>query len=223
MGKSFTWSYSALKDFETCPAKYKYRREKTPTRKNEYSQRGIEVHEGGEKYLKGEGKLPKEFKLFSKQLKDLRDKLAASAESAVAFTRKWHLTGWWDPDVWLRIKLDVSWITEDVRGDEFAHVVDFKTGKPREYPEQERIYAAATLCRYPEPKRVDVQFWFLDHGIMMPKRPAVYSRANALRGIQQEFTLRAKRMEQAKKFEPRPGGACKFCDYSKRKGGPCKY
>lgn len=219
--KPFAWSYSALRDFEECPAKLKYRREKAgPATPNVHLARGITTHKDFEDYLNGVTKrLPATLATLKVFCADIR-KRGASAESEMAFTRDWLRTDWFGPLTWLRVKMDAHWLED---GESMVDIIDLKTGQPREYPEQERLYAACGLLWYPQAKRVRVRFAYSDHGFVLPERPRVYLRASSLKGIQREFALRAKRMEQEKKFLPRPGSACRFCDYNKkRKGGPCE-
>lgn len=219
--KPFFWSYSSLSTYETCALKYKYRKEKIPTRPNKYLENGIKVHKLGESYLKGTiRKIPEEYAQFKDPIKELRSEQAQS-EVELAFTRKWELTGWWD-DPWLRIKIDaLIGVEHSLEG--VATIIDFKTGRPKEYPDQERLYKTGVLAAYPEVNKALVQFWYLDHGIVLPKSPVVVSRKNFLAGAQKEFEIRAGRMEKEKKFAPTPGGHCSYCDYSNRKGGPCKF
>ncbi len=225
ISRPFAWSYSALGDYETCPAKYGFRKAKVPTPKNPYMERGIEIHGEAEAYLKREVRaLPKSLKLLKDEFKELLV-VDAIAEGQMAFTRKWEPTGWFADDVWLRVKVDAHYRSDD----KTARVIDFKTGRvPFEdkYSEQKRIYAAAGMCHYPAVSQVSVELWYVDHGIIRPDpakgKREIYTRKSHLRGIQQEFTLRAKRMESDKVLKPRPSITnCKWCDYSCHKGGPC--
>jgi hypothetical protein len=102
-------------------------------------------------------------------------------------------------------------------------VIDFKTGRPKDYPEQERINVMAALLGAPEAVAATMEFWYLDHGVSLPKKPKLYVRKNMLSGTMKEFEIRAARMEAEKKFPPRKGAHCAYCDYSKRKGGPCPH
>jgi CRISPR/Cas system-associated exonuclease Cas4 (RecB family) len=222
--KSFAWSYSALTTYETCALKDKFRRDKAPRPPNKYMARGIEVHQLGEDYLNGKLKsVPIEYKYFAKPLIELR-KAGAQAELELAFTRQWEPTEWFGERTWFRCKLDVQrCLLGSARKETTLRVIDFKTGRPKEYPEQERINVMAALLGTSEAVAATMEFWYLDHGVTLPKKPKLYVRKNMLEGTKKEFTIRAARMEAEKKFLPKKGAHCSYCDYSKRKGGPCKF
>ena len=226
--KPFAWSYSSLTTYETCPLKDKFRRDKAPQPYNKYRERGITVHQLGEDYLNGKlKKVPKEYEHFAKPLTELR-KAGAQAELELAFTREWLPTEWFGDRTWFRCKLDVQNdgpFKQGKKGNEglLLDVIDFKTGRPKEYPEQERINVMAALLGKPEAVAARIQFWYLDHGVVLPKKPKIYVRKNMLSGTMKEFEIRASRMEKETKFLPKKGSHCSYCDYSKRKGGPCKF
>ena len=223
--RPFYWSYSALTAYETCALKRKFQLDKAPRPQNKYLERGIAIHKLGEQFLKGElKKVPKEYKLFAKPLTELR-KLGAQAELELAFTRKWELTEWFGERTWFRCKLDVQHDIPTPRPvlRPNLRLIDFKTGRPKDYPEQERLTVMAALLAAPESLGATFEFWYLDHGVILPKKPKLYLRKNMLRGTMKEFEIRAARMEKEKKFLPKKGAHCSFCDYSKRKGGPCPH
>lgn len=226
--KPFAWSYSSLTTYETCPLKDKFRRDKAPKPFNKYLTRGIAVHQLGEDYLNGKlKKVPTEYAQFAKPLAELK-KAGAQAELELAFTRQWEPTEWFGDRTWFRCKLDVQHegpSQPDKKGDVGAllRVIDFKTGRPKEYPEQERINVMAALLGEPEAVAATMEFWYLDQGVVLPKKPKLYVRKNMLSGAMKEYTIRAARMEAEKKFLPKKGSHCSYCDYSRRKGGPCKF
>jgi len=226
--KPFAWSYSTLVAYETCPLKHKFRLEKAPKPFNKYLERGIAVHKLGEDYLNGKLKrVPKEYAQFAKPLAALK-KAGAQAELELAFTRKWEPTEWFGDRTWFRCKLDVCEdhpLHQEKQGREgvLLRVIDFKTGRPKDYPEQERINVMAALLGDPQATCATMEFWYLDHGVALPKKPKLYVRKNMLKGAMNEFEVRASRMEKEKKFLPKKGAHCAYCDYSKRKGGPCPH
>ena len=221
--KPFAWSYSVLTAYETCPLKRKFQLDKAPKPFNKYMSRGIEIHQEGEDYLNGKLKrVPQSYQKFSDQLKALK-KNKAQAEQELAFTREWKLTEWFGDKTWFRCKLDANHKQETIQGAFLLRVIDFKTGRPKEYLEQERVNVMAALLGEPRAKAATMEFWFLDQGVCIPKKPRMYIRNNMLKGAMKEFEIRAARMEAEKKFPPKIGSHCSYCDYSKRKGGPCPH
>lgn len=216
----FAWSLSRLGDFETCPLKYKYKSiDRVHTPPNKYAERGIRIHELGEKYLKGKLRsVPKEYAKFKLQMQMLK-KESAISEGQLAFDRKWNQTGWFDDNCWFRIKIDARYFEDD----ETITIIDFKTGRVKDYAIQQDVSGFVGLLTAPNAERAKVKFWFLDHGTELPTRGGVYLRKKTLPGSLKMFESRAARMEKEKKFNPTPGAHCSYCDFSKRKGGPCKY
>lgn len=219
----FTWSYSALSAYEKCPAKIRYKREGFKPPKNKYLERGIAVHEAGEAFLKSPHRRnpPEDYaKNFNVPMLKLRG-YNPIAEGEVALTRAWEPTGWFGPQTWFRAKIDARYV--DPQQDDLMHVVDFKTGRPRpSYQLQDLCYTVATFAKHPEIERVRLEFWYLDHGVVLgPKKEL--RRKNVFEGGKRELTVRAARFENERGWKEAPGAHCQYCDYSQRKGGPCKY
>ncbi len=229
--KPFTWSYSRLKDFETCPAKRGFALAGHKEPPHPASDRGIEIHSKAEKYLRDGGRLPKELNLFKDGFKKLR-KLEAVPEAQWGFDRRWRLLpDWFDERVWFRAKLDEYHLTPVDGNRKFViDVIDFKTGRVRPYDEQLSVYALASMASMTPPKSqgevsiigARVQLWFLDHGVVEPVKPKLV-KISSLQALKNEFEVRARRMERETAFRPKPGASCKYCGFSQRKGGPCKY
>jgi hypothetical protein len=229
-GKPFAWSVSRLDDYEKCPAKLLYKLRRVPVAQPSVSgQQGIDEHKQAEQYVKGELKaLPPVLKLFKLDVQHIKVHHDPEAEAEVAFTRNFKsLTGWFSKDTWFRGKLDLRFKSVDEKERPVINVVDYKTGKVKPFKDladQSRVYAMVSLHAHPEAHAARVQFWFTKFGVRVPEAaPTVYVRKTMLEGTTREYILRAKRMEQEKKFAPRPSAeACRFCDYSKHKGGPCQ-
>jgi PD-(D/E)XK nuclease superfamily len=216
--KPFAWSYTALRLFEQCPLSYDYKRRKIPEVEGPALARGIKIHKAAEDYLTGKVKvLSKDLKSLATQFAKLK-KLRPVVEGNIGLTRRWVVTGYFDDDVWLRVKLDARlYLPEENE----LLVIDFKSGRPNPYPDQEALYTAAAFAAEPEVPVVKVQFWYTDHGVTLPHVPSPKRRVLLAQGLQQAFTVRARRMEQTKTFTARPGRHCGYCGWSKKRGGPC--
>jgi CRISPR/Cas system-associated exonuclease Cas4 (RecB family) len=211
------WSYSRFRDWKQCPAKaaFKYI-DKLEEPGSEAMERGNRVHKELEQHLLG--KL-KRFSAevgphFLKELDKLRKVKGLLVEEQWAFTVDWVMTEWFAKDVWLRVKMDVAWQDKDT-----AEGIDHKTGKfrPGEYDDQMFQYCIALLLAFPKAKKARVRLWFHDNGMTDQKvltRPFLEQSLAKLKAQVQPMLL-------DEVFPPTPNDKCKWCHFSKKKGGPC--
>lgn len=235
-----SWSFSRYQDYQTCPAKAKYKhidRLKEPP--SEAMQRGADIHEMCEHYVKGTlAKLPPELKLMKDEFARLRKmykakKLPMIVEDNWAFTKDWDETQWNDwVNCWVRIKLDCAHYETPT----LLVITDWKTGKPNdykkaEYMEQLELYAlAALLMSAVEDVTVEPRLGWLDTGEMYPaeRERTQYTRAD-LKALMTKWNKRVKPMMSDTRFAPKPSAfGCRYCYFGqqgKAKGGPglCKY
>jgi len=212
-----SWSYSRYSLYEECPAKAKYKFiDKLPEPGNAAMERGNTIHKLAELYTKGEiKKLPPELKLFKEEFAELK-KSKPIVEETWAFTSKWQKTTYND---WtgcaVRIKVDVA-----CPDDETLYVIDHKTGKPRDgYDAQLSLYALGGMLMFPKAKIISTQLWYLDAGETVAKE----YQADQLTSLMLDWDKRTRPMLSDTRFAPKPGNGCRWCPYSKSKGGPCKF
>lgn len=215
--KITAWSYSRYACYTECPAKAKYKFiDKLFEPGNAAMDRGNVIHKLAENYTKGEiKKLPKELQRFKDQFTELR-KSKTRVEEMWCFRNDWSETVWNDWNgVWARIKTDASCIDDTT-----LYVIDHKTGKMRDgYGEQLSLYAVGGFLKFPHIKTVNTQMWFLDSGDVVEKE----YQASELKPLQEGWNKKVKSMLNDTRFAPKPGNACRWCHFSKSKGGPCKF
>lgn len=222
------WSYSRWNDYKQCPFRFKLKYiNKMQTAGSPAMGRGNLVHKKAEDYILKTGtfakgkKLPDEFQHFKAELEHLRG-IGAMAEMPWGFRRDWSWTGqpnWFGREVWFRMKADAAVTYEDKTG----LVGDWKTG--RKYPdheEQGRIFGAVSLMRFPEWTEVDVRFWYTDQKPGENEEQWTYTAKDG-ELIRKEWEKKVQPMFNDKRFAPTPNDKCKWCDFSKAKGGPCKF
>lgn len=216
--KITAWSYSRYSLYEECPAKAKYKFiDKLPEPSSPAMERGNTIHKLAEQYTKGLiKKLPPELKLFKEQFEELK-RSKPIVEETWAFTSKWAKTTWND---WqgcaVRIKIDAACVFDDT-----LYVIDHKTGKMREgYETQLSLYALGGMLTFPKVKTVSTQLWFLDQGGQPTEKEY---KSTQLTVLMQDWDKRTRPMLADTRFSPKPGNACRWCPYSKSKGGPCKF
>ena len=228
-----TWSWSRLEVYESCPYRaYLQYVEKIPTPelvppegKDEHPlTRGVRVHQAAEDFVTRDILLIDELKPFEAQLETQRtqyqenpDACIVEAEWGINF--EWKSTDWGCKDIWGRMKLDWGHINDGV-----MTIVDYKTGGkyPAKHVQQGQLYALAARAYFPEAKRFNVAFWYVDKNDVLEQSYAPI-HVDVMRD---SFHRRARTMTEAKEFKPKPSAyTCRFCPYGEGKDGNsyCEY
>jgi len=204
-----THSYSSIKLFENCPLRY-YRqriRKDVSDQGGEASKYGERIHALLEARLKG-SEIDQEVVAYDPLCASV-EKLAREGElhieKELVLNENLHPTGWWEPDAWLRSKLDVLVL----RGPD-AVVMDWKTGKRNPDFFQMQIFAAQVLKHYPEVHRVRTSLVWLK---TLEMDTEMYTRVN-INSAWAEIMARIQRIHDAytnDNWPARPSGLCKFC------------
>lgn len=221
------WSFSRWNDYNKCArlAFYKHvLRLKEPG--SAAMERGSAIGELAERFAqKGSKrkKCPAELAAFEAEFRDLQTRLVRSEEEW-AFRKDWTPTGWFDDDAWCRVKVDCAYVDP---GRKLMVVIDYKTGKERDYHlEQLDLYALAGFLKAEElgddVTHVEVQLWYLDQGVQRPSEPKVYALAD-VPGLKRRWNTDTKKMLTDVRFPEKPGNACRWCHFRKANSGPCKY
>lgn len=218
------WSYSRYADYKQCPAKFMYKHlMRLPDPSGPAAARGTEVHNAAEAYIKAakKPKLIPELKNVKTELDFLRG-AGAIAEQEWGFRNDWNWigrAGWFGPDVWFRMKADVVVAYDDGTG----LLGDWKTGKMYfSNEEQVELFGAVGFMRFPDWTEVDVRLWYTDSPADSNEIQRVYTaREGEL--IRKDWAKRALPMFKDRKFAPTPNDKCRFCNFAKEKGGPCKF
>lgn len=219
---SKTWSYSRLSTYETCPAKYKFSYiDKMPRGSSKAMDRGLAVHASVEAFVKKEStELHPE---IHKEVRPALDSLLGLAgwvsEQAFFFNSKWELVPKEDEDRECTMILDLY------REDEVQKLVacfDVKTGKQYEsHWDQLTLYGVGLLHAYPWADMAHLGNIYTD----VPKYPIrdFMLEREQLSAVTMEYERRVDRMRDDQMLMPHPGFYCRWCDFSKAKGGPCKF
>ena len=222
------WSFSRLKNFESCAWRvYLTSVKKHKEESGEAAQRGTMIHQLGEDFAKCVIEtLPAELKHFKNAFKRLRHRYQegkVALEEDWGFDIDWAPTGWFDDNVWGRMKLDAF----DREDETSAEVIDYKTGKKfgneLSHSSQAQLYAVGSFMRYPELQFIRARFFYLD----IPGGPAEnelvknYSRERALLFLP-KINERAIKLTSATEFDPSPSKyTCRWCPH--RESGVCKW
>ena len=211
------WGFSKLDVFRSCPAKFRYQFiDKLPQGSSPAMERGSKMHENIEMYLNG---WAKELMPETAAWKDAFDAIKAESfkgEQSIGINKNWQLLpDWFGPTTWLRVKMDAYF----VEGDEMT-VIDFKSGQYR-IPSQDQIelYAVAGLSINPEVQKVNAEFWFIDANEV---HKVVYTREQLLE-LRKKYERESLSMYNERLWTPEPSRECRWCPYSKTKGGKCRF
>lgn len=159
---SFTWSYSALKEYINCPRQYHELKvlKRFEKRVTEQMTFGTEVHKHCEDYV-GEGKpLPKNYLHFKPVLDEL---LAIPGtrypEHEMGLKHDGSPCEFSDPTRWVRGIADLL-----IVDGEQAYIVDYKTGSNR-YPDpkQLKLMALMVFAHFPEVQKIKAGLLFIVH------------------------------------------------------------
>ena len=204
-----------------CPKKYKFayidKLPRIPMPADSPALRGNRIHDSIEHYLLGEREDldPEIQEKWGEYMFKLKNR-GGIPEQKFGFTDNWDQCDFDDPDAMVRGLLDAV----DPNRPGALDILEWKTG--REYPEhayQRSLYAVAGSLLYPDHDYISVTNVYLDKE-KFTKQDFTRAAVNDLKRVWKErfATVLADDM-----FIPMPQFMCKYCDYSKQKGGPCAF
>jgi hypothetical protein len=157
--KAFSFSYSKLKNFETCP-KRSWHLDHAKDVKEEEGEAllyGNTVHKVLAEAVSGKAPLPKHFS----NLQPWVDKITRTdgkilVEQQLAITKDFGPTDWFGKDAWYRGIADVIKVVGPV-----AVVLDYKTGKIIEDGVQLALMAQCVFSHHPDIQKIRTEFVWL--------------------------------------------------------------
>ena len=174
----------------------------------EASKYGERVHAFLETRLKENTLLPQEvahYKSLCSSVERIAHNGELFVEKELVLTDNLTPTTWWEPDAWLRSKLDIL-----VIGGDMANVMDWKTGKRNADQFQMQLFAAQVFKHYPEVTRVKTSLvWLKD----MAMDTEVYYRSG-VNTIWAEVMKRIQRINDSLEHDnwpAKPSGLCRYC------------
>lgn len=230
---NFRWSFSQWENYNGCPLRWKFKSVmKLPgSPPGPAAARGLEMHDRAEKYIKGEIESVEpdaSLRFGDKKPAIIADKYVhvlneyknhpngeRYTELRMAFDPEWYLTAFTSVTKACIAVLDAARGANGV-----LHIGEWKSGKPKDtHSDQRKIYALAGLRRWMVDE-VRVTTYYLED-TAPPERLVVKSTAeDKLKAL---WNGRTDQMRRDKILAPKPGVHCRWCDYSKSKGGPCVF
>lgn len=162
-------------------------------------------------------------------VKKLRKTKGVVAQLSLAVDASWRQVEWFAKSAWLRAKMDVVIPTKKL-----LKIIDWKSGnidkskgvirERPEYHDAMRIYQAVGLSCYPQAE-AEATMAFLDAPpkLESPFKSLPVLKRKDLGDMQVRINEQAKPMLADTNFAPRPGMHCRWCDFSKGRGGPCPF
>jgi len=207
--KPFAWSYSKLKNYETCPKRH-YHCDVAKDVKDEESEHityGNAVHKALAEAISGKNPLPNPFS----GLQPWVDKVTTGdstilVEQQLAITQELNPTEWFGKTAWYRGIADVIKIVGPV-----AVVLDWKTGKISEDGVQLALMAQCVFAHHPTIEKIRTEFVWLKEDATTR---ADFTRDDMVKvwaGLLPRVTM-LKGAYDGANFPPKPGYLCRrFC------------
>lgn len=164
--KPFAWSYSKLKNFESC-AKRHYEIDLQKNFREEEGESlmwGNALHKASAAYLSSNGRevpppgMEKLKEWCDKVLTKMTPDQQLLVEQQLAITKDFAPCAWFAKEAWYRGIADVAVIKGQV-----ALVADLKTGKILEDSAQLALMAACVFAHHPQVQRIRTEFIWLAH------------------------------------------------------------
>lgn len=229
----FRWSFSQWETYNGCPAKWKYQSVlKLPRQPpGPAAARGLQIHETVENYIKGQSPVfhpavkPKYKSIFD-QFKD-HPNGDRHCELKIGLTEDWTLVGGFRGTTWCSMVLDAvrvggdPYVAKSFNEPCVAWVAEWKSGKPKEtHGEQRKMYALGALVRWSYVDEVHVTTYYLEDTEVPQRLKVTPSAESKLKDL---WKSRVDQMRGDAYCAPKPGMHCNWCDFAKRKGGPCVF
>lgn len=236
----FRWSFSQWESYNSCPARWKYKSVlKLPTAgPGPAAARGLLIHSTVEDYVAqrvGLEGLHKDVDLKYLPVLDAfryHPNGERHQEFRFSLTEDWKLAGnqMKAERGWCMMVLDAVRVGDDFKGPHakretplVAYVGEWKSGKPKDtHGDQRKLYALGALIHWPDVEKVEVTTYYLED-TEQPQRLSVANTESAQTKLKDLWKGRVDRMQGDRICAPKPGMHCNWCDFAKKKGGPCVF
>lgn len=209
--KAFSFSYSKLKNYATCPKRYydidiakKYAEVESD---DSALAEGNRVHKALELRVSKGTPLPPKYSCYEDAMQRvLRLPGTIMVEQQLAIREDLSPCDWFAKDAWYRAKGDVVAIHGPV-----AIALDYKTGKILEESEQLALLAECIFSHYPQVQACRTEFWWLKDDAATRENFFRSKRAQTWAPILPKVAT-LKQAHETMDFPPTPNGLCKkYC------------
>jgi hypothetical protein len=241
----FRWSFSQWENYNSCPQRWKFKSVmKLPSAPpGPAAARGLDMHDRAERYIKGEIDLEtavngdpsmrfgdKKPAVIDRKYIPILDAYKnhpngdRGTERKMAFDSEWYVCAPTSKFASCIAVLDAyRYGGERGSADENNKVLrigEWKSGSPKDtHGDQRKLYAMFGLRMWLA-YSVEVTTYYLEDTAPPVKLTVKAGDMDKLKGIWQP---RIDLMQRDQMCAPRPGIHCNWCDYAKKKGGPCAF
>ena len=207
------WSLSQYNLYKKCPTAFKFRvveRRADPV--GPAAARGTDIHAQLEGYL-ATGNWSGNIREFTRKKAEQMRGETYAPEMKIALNSEWKPVEWKDPTAWVRGVIDAFFCsTEEIK------MGEWKTGKVYDdHVNQRRLYLALALSMFPGVQKATIETIYADQDHAQSSE----LDRSGLEAEQKYWREAVVPMLTDTFFSPRPGGHCRWCAFSKDKGGPC--
>lgn len=210
--KPFSWSFSRLNNFETCPRKhFEVDIQKNYTEDDkEAVNRGHQFHDAMAQRLANRTPLPPAFAKYEKWASRAEQQAYAlgatiEAELKLAITEQLEPCQFFDrsKQPWFRGVIDVL-----IVAGEFAAIMDWKTGKINEDKQQLAMQAQCVFAHYPRVKEVGTMYVWTEHDCTSTDKFRLSDMAQVWINLWPRIQVYEK-AHHTHNYPPKPSGLCK--------------
>jgi hypothetical protein len=227
--ETFTWTYTKLRDWLICPRKHNNTRKKLfPEPTTTALAEGDAMHRAFQRRVQSSMTLPTAYT----HLKDWGDDAAklmhplqiTMVEKEIALTRDLKVTGYFDNNVWTRMKIDLVKLFPNKTGKSMvALLVDYKSGMPKDDIIQLAIYSQGLFSAFDDLIGIRAEYWWVK---IKDKSHEMFERKD-MDELWAELNPKLAEMERAyieDNFPAKQNGLCKeycpdwTCSFNGKKG-----
>jgi len=208
MPKPFSWSWSKLKNFRTCPKRH-YHVELAKDFKEEEGEAlkwGHEVHDALAKYIEKAKPLPPTMQRHVGLVDELahlhRAGKLVKVENKLAIDSDFRPVGFFDNSAWYRGVADVLFVNEERAG-----ALDWKTGQIKPEYEQLALTAALIFAHYPQVTTVSTAFVWIGNDDYTVNTYGKESMTQMWNHLWPEINV-MKEAYRTTTYPPKPSGIC---------------
>lgn len=208
--KNFSWSYSKLKNYKTCPRRYKAI-DVDKRFKDEDSEAlvwGNQVHKAFEERISKGTPFPVGMEHFEPAAERLLNVPGTIyTEQQLCIKADFSPTHWKDwTNGWFRAIADYLMVHGKV-----ALAIDYKTGKPIEDPIQLSLMAECIFAHYPQVEAVRCEYWWLKDDAVTREAYYRHRRKETWQRVFPDI-IKLRTATETDNFPPTPNGLCrKWC------------
>ena len=215
-------SYSRWTTHKQCGLKYRFQYvDKIAVDRGEPSpalERGNRLHDNAENYVLGNCEIDPDLAHVAQRLFFMKENFDCSPEQSWGFDWEQNALDFDDESAELRGLWDLLVKHKESGGP--PSIFEYKTGKVYDdHKHQRHLYGLAALIHFPEVPHVEVITLYFDQ---KKEHSETFTREQ-VPAMLAEWKSRVEMMNLDGTWIPNPSWLCRYCDFSKDNGGPCRF